>query len=97
MTLEREGTWQVYVNDGDRGRYYNFNVGVADALFRQYGTEIIKAAMQQAADMIAKQYVKEHGQEIIAQLDQRAIATTTVANAGHRVADSLYSRPYSPF
>lgn len=95
MKMIDEGKWQVYVSDIGGSRYYTFNISVADTLFQRYGVEVFSAAMQQAAERIAAQYVKDYGPEIMAQMDQKAVALSAVAQAGHEVARSLVSRSSS--
>lgn len=43
--------------------------------------------------LIAERYVEEHYSEIVAKLDQNAIANLAVADAGKKIAEEIRTRP----
>jgi hypothetical protein len=56
---------------------------------RSLATEIFS----RIAAMIAERYVEEHFAEIVAKLDQNAIANLAVADAAKKIAEEIRMRP----
>lgn len=51
------------------------------------------AIMKLVAEKIAERYVDEHYAEIVARLDQQAIANLAVADSGKKIAEEIRTRP----
>jgi hypothetical protein len=49
--------------------------------------------IRQVAEKIAERYVQEHYAEIVAKLDQQAIANLAVADSGKKIAEEIRTRP----
>lgn len=49
--------------------------------------------LEECAHLIAKRYVDEHYGEIVARLDQNAIARLAIADAGKKIAEEIRSSP----
>jgi hypothetical protein len=49
--------------------------------------------MRLVAEKIAERYVEEHYAEIVAKLDQQAIANLAVADSGKKIAEEIRTRP----
>ena len=55
-----------------------------------YGARILEHEICRA---VAEKYVAEHYAEIVAKLDQNAIANLAVADAGKKIAEEIRTRP----
>lgn len=51
--------------------------------------EMFIKSMSRAADLIAEKYVAENYAKIVAHIDQQAIATLAIANAGAEISKTL--------
>ena len=51
------------------------------------------AIVDKIAQVVADKYVAEHYQEIVALIDQNAIATLVVAESGRKIAEEIRSQP----
>jgi hypothetical protein len=49
--------------------------------------------IRQVAEKVAERYVEEHYAEIVAKLDQQAIANLAVADSGKKIAEEIRTRP----
>ena len=53
----------------------------------------IYAVLHLVAEKIADRYVEEHYAEIVAKLDQQAIANLAIADSGKKIAEEIHTRP----
>lgn len=66
-----------------------YRVCVTAALEDVIDREMVRAVVHQIADKVADIYVAEHYQEIVAKIDQQAIANLSVAEAGVKIREAL--------
>lgn len=65
------------------------NAFIADRLCQDFQMEILTRTWEQITKRIADEYFLRYGDEILAQIDQRAVANVAVATAGAQIAKSL--------
>jgi hypothetical protein len=79
-----------YRDDTHRG--VMVTASMMDTVMARYTPEMLNAVMRAIADKLADEYVKSHGQEILAKLDQQAIANLTIAEAANGIRDAIHKK-----
>jgi hypothetical protein len=81
----------IQVDEAYDGENYNMRVSLPVIATEIYGPHMLTPIMDRICTMLAERFVKDHGTEIIAKLDQQAIANTAIAASGNRAAQALHS------
>lgn len=66
---------------------------VVSAVFENFPALMGAAVLDEVVHLIAEKFVKENYGELVAKLDQQAIANLAVADSGKKIAEEIRTRP----
>lgn len=74
-------------NSTDMNLHFGTTLSENDVQF--LGKQVWERAIDITAKLIAEEFIKKHGQEVLAKLDPQAIANLSVAQAGAAIRETL--------